>query len=83
VSEFVKVTLVNESELPKHISEMDKATREWTQQAARGECGWVCSDCCYSWPNGMPDECEHVNQWCTDIIKRDKLSAMTAGNEPS
>lgn len=83
MSEFVKVTLLNESELPQYISEMDKATREWTQQAARGECEWVCSDCCYSWPNGMPDECGHGKQWCTDIIKRDKLSAMSAGNEPS
>lgn len=83
MSDFVKVTLLKESELPAHISSMDKATRKWTDQAARGECGWVCSDCCYSWPNGMPDECEHGNQWCTDIIVRDKMRAMAEGNEPS
>ncbi|MBD1555282.1 hypothetical protein [Pseudomonas typographi] len=83
MSEFVEVTLLKESELPAYINQMDKATRDWTDQAARGECGWVCSDCCYSWPNGMPDQCEHGIQSCTDIIKRDKLRAMSSGNEPS
>lgn len=82
MSEFVKVTLLKESELPQHISEMDKATRAWTERAARGECSWVCADCCYSFKEGMPDKCEHGNQWCTDIINRDKRLAMSEGNEP-
>ncbi|AFO47270.1 MULTISPECIES: hypothetical protein [Pseudomonas] len=57
--------------------------RECTDQAARGECGWVCADCCMSDPGGMADECFHKNQQCTEIIKRDKLHAMREGNEPS
>jgi hypothetical protein len=83
MTDFVKVTLINKSDLPDHISEMDKATRDWTTQAARGECGWVCSDCCMSDAKGMPDECWHRIQRCTDIIQRDKRLAMTLGNEPS
>lgn len=80
---MIKITELPATELDAHISEMDKATRAWTDRAARGECGWVCSDCCYSFKEGMPDQCEHGNQWCTDIIKRDKLRAMRDGNEPS
>lgn len=79
----VIITTVPANKLDEHISEMTKATREWTQRAARGECGWVCSDCCYSWPEGMPDECVHGNDRCTNIIKRDKMRAMSEGNEPS
>ena len=59
------------------IEAMNTITREWTDQAARGECGWICSDCCISFPEGMPDECPHGHQKCTDIIKRDKADAMT------
>ena len=57
------------------IDAMNKATREWTAKAARGECGWICSDCCCSFPEGMPDECANGDQRCTDIIKRDKVEA--------
>lgn len=78
----VKITLLDAKDLPEHISEMDKATREWTERAARGECGWVCADCCYTFNEGMPDKCEHGNQWCTDIIIHDKQRAMKEGNEP-
>lgn len=78
----VKITLLDAKDLPEHISEMDRVTREWTERAARGECGWVCSDCCYTFNEGMPDKCEHGNQRCTDIIIRDKQRAMKEGNEP-
>lgn len=61
--------------LDQTIAAMDKATSDWTMQAARGECGWVCSDCCCSFPEGMPDECAHGHQGCTDIIQRDKAAA--------
>lgn len=79
----VIITTIPAQKLDEHISAMDKATREWTLQAARGECGWVCSDCCYSWPEGMPDKCPHGLVACTSIIKRDKMRAMSEGNEPS
>ncbi len=61
--------------LGSHIDSLNKATREWTMRAARGECGWICSDCCVSFPKGMPDKCEHGHQLCTDIIQRDKAAA--------
>jgi len=57
------------------IKAMDRATHDWTMRAARGECGWVCADCCCSFPSGMPDECVYGHQRCTDIIKRDKAEA--------
>lgn len=67
--------------LDKHISAMDKATQEWTMRAARGECSWVCADCCFTFPEGMPDACEHGHQCCTNIIKRDKADALAAQRE--
>lgn len=66
---------VGNKDLPALISQMDKATNDWTAMAARGECGWICSDCCISCPDGMPDACEHGDQRCTDIILRDKAVA--------
>jgi len=57
------------------ISQADKLMRDWTDRAARGECGWICADCCCSFPEGMPDKCEHGHQSCTDIIQRDKQQA--------
>lgn len=57
------------------IDQMDRATQEWTMRAARGECPWVCADCCSTFPKGMPDECGHGIQACTEIIKRDKAQA--------
>lgn len=77
----IAVTEMPAKDLPEYINEMDKATRAWTDQAARGECGWVCSDCCYTFNEGMPDKCVHGIQWCTDIIFRDKHRAMQEGNE--
>lgn len=50
-------------------------TRDWENRAARGECGWICPDCCCSFPGGMPDKCEYGHQGCTDIIQRDKQNA--------
>ncbi|WP_316150453.1 hypothetical protein [Cupriavidus sp. BIC8F] len=60
------------------LDAMDKITQDWTMRAARDECSWVCSDCCMTFPEGMPDECAHGHQGCTDIIKRDKADAMSA-----
>ena len=56
---------------------MDEAMRVWTNQAARGECGWVCADCCGTDNRGMPPECLHGQQFCTDINQRDRKSAWT------
>ena len=44
---FVYVAPIDES-LPETIEAMDKAMNDWTDKAARGECAWVCSDCCCS-----------------------------------
>ncbi len=63
------------SEMSGILSEMDKITNEWTMKAARGECSWVCSDCCSVVAEGMPDTCVHDIQRCTDIIQRDKKHA--------
>ncbi len=57
------------------FAEMDKATNEWEMRAARGECAWVCADCCSTFLDGMPDACDHGIQRCTDIIQRDKKKA--------
>ena len=68
----------NDDSMPRTIDALNKITNEWTDKAARGECQWVCSDCCGSFPDGMPDECAHGHQGCTDIIKRDKARAHAA-----
>ena len=57
---------------------------EWTRKAARGECGWICADCCMSDPRGMPDQCmagqpgSLCAEQCNAIIKRDKEDAWAA-----
>jgi len=56
----------------EQISQLDTAMQQWTLKAARGECSWICADCSMTFPDGMPDQCEHGHQGCTDIIKRDK-----------
>ena len=58
------------------LAEMDSVMELWTMQAARGECGWICADCCVTFSAGMPDECAHGHQGCTSIIQRDKRDAM-------
>lgn len=65
-----------DGDFDKTLSSMDQITNDWTAKAARGECGWVCSDCCSSFPDGMPDECAHGQQQCTHIIQRDKRAAL-------
>lgn len=57
------------------LDTLNKQFDSWTMRAARGECSWICSDCCVTFPSGMPDACEHGHQGCTDIIKRDKACA--------
>jgi hypothetical protein len=58
------------------FASMDKAFQDWTTRAARGECGWICADCCVSFDKGMPDACVHGHQSCTNIIQRDKREAQ-------
>lgn len=80
---MITVTEVPEKKLDQHIEKMNEGMRQWTDQAARGECGWICSDCCCSDPKGMPDECFHGHAKCTEIIQRDKHRAMRTGTEPT
>ncbi|HAL67338.1 MAG TPA: hypothetical protein DCP84_06640 [Pseudomonas sp.] len=83
MSDFMKVTEMPASEFPAYLDGMNRQMRDWTAQAARGECGWICADCCLSDPKGMPDACFYGNAKCTEIIQRDKLHAMCEGTEPS
>lgn len=69
------IYVVPAEDMPSVLKEMDRITVEWTMRAARGECSWICSDCCTTFPSGMPNECAHGHQSCTDIIARDKLEA--------
>jgi hypothetical protein len=57
------------------LHEMNHIIQQWTLQAARGECSWICSDCCCTFPSGMPDACIHGHDACTKIIQRDKEEA--------
>ncbi len=57
------------------LDDLNKTTNDWTDRAARSECGWICADCCASFPDGMPDECACGHESCTNIIKRDKKEA--------
>jgi hypothetical protein len=66
-------------ELADQISLMNKMTTEFEIRAARGECGWICSDCGMSFPDGMPDACAHGIQRCTDIIASDKTESRKQG----
>lgn len=61
--------------LNETIEAMNKETRDWTMQAARGECSWTCSDCGSSFSDGMPSKCVYDISPCTDIIIRDKNQA--------
>lgn len=69
------------AELGGALESMDRAFREYTTKAARGECSWVCADCCCTFHEGMPDACVHGHQSCTDIIVRDKAEAMSAAHQ--
>lgn len=68
----VVVSDVTNIGLVQYMKESSEQLRKWTQSAARGECGWICSSCCCEDKSGMPDECFHGQEWCTKIIKRDK-----------
>lgn len=65
-----------QEELKDVFASMDAATHAWEMKAARGECGWICADCCASFNEGMPDACAWDHQYCTDIIARDKKRAI-------
>jgi len=67
--------------LDAFINEIDSRTRDRTMRAARGECSWVCADCCAGFSNGMPDECAYGHQGCTETIRRDKADAKKAKRE--
>lgn len=82
-NELVTITMMPEAELPAFLEQLSKETSDWTNRAARGECGWICADCCCADPNGMPDACFHGDARCTAIIQRDKQFAMREGNEPT
>ena len=69
------VTTNTAGDIAATISAADSVTNKWFDAAARGECGWICPDCCISAPKGMPDECMVGCQRCTEIIKRDKARA--------
>lgn len=77
--EGIFITTATGKALEDQISLMDKLTNDWTMRAARGECSWICADCCCTFPDGMPDACEHGHQGCTDIITRDKADARKQG----
>ncbi len=57
------------------MNEAVEETRTWMSKAARGECAWICSDCCMTFQEGMPDKCPHGHDQCTRILKRDKEEA--------
>lgn len=73
--QFPSVMIVDGQPDKALLGHMDTMFNEWTLRAARGECGWICADCCQSFPAGMPDECCCGHQSCTDIITRDKQEA--------
>lgn len=73
---FIKIHEVSkDNSLESILENMSNSTREWELRAARGECGWICSSCCVSDVNGMPDVCFHGQEWCTKIIARNKQLA--------
>ena len=53
------ITSVPLNQVDTFFEQMSEKTRAWTARAARGECGWICADCCSTFPEGMPDQCVH------------------------
>lgn len=76
VSRGPSITIIEGQPSAEVFASMDAMTNDWTMRAARGECGWICADCCQSFPKGMPDQCDCGHQSCTDIITRDKAEAQ-------
>lgn len=73
---MVGIHVIKSGEPPGYIVDsMDAVTQTWTLFAARGESSWICSDCCSCFPEGMPNECIHGIQACTDIIKQNKAES--------
>jgi hypothetical protein len=72
---FILPTVENFTEA---IPAIEKSFRDLAAKAARGECEWVCPDCCSKFSKGMPDECAHGQKGCTDLIRRDKNEALSA-----
>lgn len=72
---MIGVHITNGDPSKETMSAMDKLYNDWNAKAARGECEWICSDCCTPFPDGMPDEFCYGHKSCTDIIKRDKAAA--------
>ena len=77
---MIHIITTTEDELTNTLEHMNTEMREWTMQAARGECAWICADCSCSFSSGMPDECAHGHQRCTDIIMRDKANAKISSS---
>ena len=71
----IAVTSVPLMDLPAFMEDLGDATQEWELRAAKGECGWICADCCVTFPAGMPAACEHGHVGCTQIIQRNKFEA--------
>jgi hypothetical protein len=67
--------LIKTTDLASATATADSTMHNWTNKAARGQCGWICADCCASFPEGMPDACPHGHTRCTEIIQRDKAAA--------
>lgn len=59
----------------KTLDELNRVTHEWELRAARGECAWICSSCCVTFQEGMPDACAHGQAECTQIITANKAEA--------
>lgn len=62
---------------PNLLEQLDEATNAWFMAAARGECGWICPDCCMSDPKGMPTVClcNPDMESCNKILARDHAEA--------
>lgn len=67
---------MEDQKLDSTFKEIDAALKDWEHRAARGECLWICADCCVTFPKGMPEACIHDIQECTDIIRSHKKEAQ-------
>ena len=50
------------------LESLNRQTHQWECDAAKGLTGWICADCGVSFPEGMPTQCLHGDQRCTDIM---------------
>lgn len=63
----IPVLVINPTD--EQVGQLETSTRAWELKAARMECSWICSDCSMTFPEGMPDKCEHGHQKCADILQ--------------